>query len=345
MRKHPSSRPQQSAIHTHYVLEKAGINLQAEGVVVLGVRGYFRDSMGLTGKNDAGIYDDAWFVVTPEIHRAFNANVDPSRWGWNRALGKPYAVLAPGIWKYRPGYHKGQYKAFRQAETVQVLRDPDGPDGRKSHWQEDGWFGINHHYGSKSSTSSWGCQTSYQFWEYRELLYGILADLYPDKPWDKREFTYLLAEYQGGSIVLPEGAPIKDDKPRFHAVGKMSTFGGPKDTGVTPSEGLAMVFPSNWRQVEEYFLPEQPKGTTGLARRMNPATKYLACRWDYTKIPKSELIKLMAEVTNTRTGKKAFAKPLDWGPHERTNRVADLSPGLADELGLKTDDVCEVKVF
>ena len=41
-------------------------------------------------------------------------------------------------------------------------------------------------------------------------------------------------------------------------------------------------------------------------------------------------------------GVKLKAFPADWGPHDDTNRVADLSPGLMDDLALTTDDDVEV---
>jgi hypothetical protein len=50
-------------------------------------------------------------------------------------------------------------------------------------------------------------------------------------------------------------------------------------------------------------------------------------------------------VKNPQTGKTAFnVQPVDWGPHEDTGRIADLSPGLAAMLELDTDDLCEVHV-
>jgi hypothetical protein len=54
--------------------------------------------------------------------------------------------------------------------------------------------------------------------------------------------------------------------------GKASWFGGPEDEGVTPDEGLAFIY-----EVEDaphLFLPYQPEGTSGLARRLNPSSLY-----------------------------------------------------------------------
>ena len=43
-------------------------------------------------------------------------------------------------------------------------------------------------------------------------------------------------------------------------------------------------------------------------------------------------------MTNPENGLAEEAKPIDWGPAAPTDRVADLSPGLAAKLGLQTDD-------
>jgi hypothetical protein len=126
--------------------------------------------------------------------------------------------------------------------------------------------------------------------------------------------------------------------------GKMSIFGGPNDSGVSPSEGLALIQPHQMQEFQDYFLPTQPPNTTGLARRLDPDTFYLACRWNYNQTSKSFLVKLMVTVTNPSNGRTAQAKPVDWGPHKDTGRDADLSPGLANFLGLKTDDNVEVIV-
>jgi N-acetylmuramoyl-L-alanine amidase len=128
--------------------------------------------------------------------------------------------------------------------------------------------------------------------------------------------------------------------PLFKANGKCSSFGGPDDTGVSPSEGLAFI--SEVEQAPHLFLPYQPPGTTGLARRLNPHIHYVACRWDYNVTPKAMMREEIALVRAVRTGIALQAFPSDWGPHVDTGRVADLSPGLMLDLGIKTDDEVEI---
>lgn len=126
----------------------------------------------------------------------------------------------------------------------------------------------------------------------------------------------------------------------FRVQGPMSTFGGPHDTGMSPSEGLALFERQDLQDPRhrDLFLPAQPPGTTGLGRRLNPDKFYLACRWDYHVTSRSFLRNTVAQVQNARTGKREQARPADWGPNPRTGRVADLSPGLAAALGLDTDE-------
>ena len=50
----------------------------------------------------------------------------------------------------------------------------------------------------------------------------------------------------------------------------------------------------------------------------------------------------MALVRAKHSGRTALAWPADWGPHENTNRAADLSPALMAQLELETDDEVEV---
>jgi len=126
--------------------------------------------------------------------------------------------------------------------------------------------------------------------------------------------------------------------------GKMSVFGGPHDTGVTKSEGLALFDHNDVQHYPELFLKEQPHGTTGVARRLNPDAYYLACRWDYSVTSRNHLRSIKVKVTNPKTGESLMAQPCDWGPNHNTGRIADLSPGLAKALDLDTNDICRVEI-
>jgi hypothetical protein len=126
----------------------------------------------------------------------------------------------------------------------------------------------------------------------------------------------------------------------FRIQGPMSTFGGPHDFGMSPSEGLALFEREDLQDPRhrDLFLPAQPPGTTGLGRRLNPDESYLACRWDYHVTSRSFLRNTVALVQNVRTGRVERARPADWGPNAATGRIADLSPGLAAWLELETND-------
>lgn len=146
----PKNRPQQKRADTERQLKAAGVS---DPVCLVGIRGYYRDSMGAVGRNDVGVFDDAIIVVSPNVHAAFNGNVDPTRLGWNPKVRKPMAQLKPGVYRYKLGKHglrtKNPYRALVQAGPVTVFR------GDK---EETGWFGINIHAAGRT-TSSEGCQT------------------------------------------------------------------------------------------------------------------------------------------------------------------------------------------
>lgn len=126
-------------------------------MLIIGLRGYYRDTMGEPGVNDRMIYDDAICIVTPNVHANFNGNTDPNgyRPGHGTGAAKGMATLKPGFWPvYRFDLHRGQYLALCQrAGEVTVIRD-----GHPS-YEDTGEFGINIHRGGATSTSSLGCQT------------------------------------------------------------------------------------------------------------------------------------------------------------------------------------------
>lgn len=125
--------------------------------------------------------------------------------------------------------------------------------------------------------------------------------------------------------------------------GRCSWFGGPDDTGVDSDEGLAFLY--DYDDAPHLFLPIQPPGTSGLARRLDPLVFYVACRWDYDLTPKTMLADKRNQClvrARERPDIVFMAWPADWGPHEDTDREADISPGLMDALGITTDDEIEV---
>lgn len=149
-----------------------------DAVIVLGIRGYYKTTMGNPVKNDRGIYDDALFIISPDIYAAFNANTDPS-------IYRPHiASLKEGVWRYAPGIHHigkpNAYPAFVQAAKVTVLRDGEGED--------TGFFGINIHRGSVNSTSSEGCQTIYPA-QWDSFYHTVVDQL---KRYKQKSFPYVL---------------------------------------------------------------------------------------------------------------------------------------------------------
>jgi hypothetical protein len=132
----------------------------------------------------------------------------------------------------------------------------------------------------------------------------------------------------------------------FRVEGKMSTFGGPRDAGMAANEGLALFTSADLKNPKYayLFLPTPPPGTSGLGRRLNPNQYYFACRWNYADTPKEFLRRALARVENPVNRRAADARPVDWGPNASTGRVADLSPGLAAVLGLRTDDIVRITI-
>jgi len=147
-------------------------------------------------------------------------------------------------------------------------------------------------------------------------------------------------------IAAVSPLPTRPEEILFRVEGKMSTFGGPLDIGMAPDEGLALFDKSDLTNPKYayLFLPAPPPGTSGLGRRLNPKQYYFACRWNYTDTPKEFLRRTLARVENPVNGRAADARPVDWGPNPSTGRVADLSPGLAADLGLNTDDVVRITI-
>lgn len=166
----PASRPQL----TREKLIASITEIFPEKVFIVGIRGYYEDTMGKPGENDRGIYDDAIFLIAPNYFQSFNANTDPS------VFKKGIGTLAPGLHYYKKGKHGitrpkpyVPYDAFRPATPDETL-----PGTR------DGQTGIvrivapNIHKGGYNSTSSEACQTIYpdQWNEFQTTAYKLMDE-------------------------------------------------------------------------------------------------------------------------------------------------------------------------
>jgi lysozyme len=122
----------------------ANLDLIVEKVVLVGIRGYYKTTMGDPAKNDRGIYDDAIFVIGLNVFQSYQANTDPS------VYQKGIAVLVPGVYDCEKHMHKGAYPA------LQIIKDILQRDGVKG--ADTGRHGINIHHGGVGTWSE-GCQS------------------------------------------------------------------------------------------------------------------------------------------------------------------------------------------
>jgi lysozyme len=189
------NRPQIKRDVLEKLIKKAGVNLLEYPALLIGIRGYFLNTMGKAGVNDRNIYDDAIILLTPNVYATFNANTDPS------AFRKAIAVLKPGFypssWKFDThGGVKSKYPAICQRlAPMTVIRDQVGED--------TGMFGINNHKGGWTNTSSLGCQTipPSQWDAYYALVKSEWVRMY-DKQWNKVAVPYLLLDNSKGALGI-----------------------------------------------------------------------------------------------------------------------------------------------
>ncbi len=123
--------------------------------------------------------------------------------------------------------------------------------------------------------------------------------------------------------------------------GLVSEFGGPHDSGMGATEGLALV--DRVRECPDVFLPVFPPNAMALGRWLDPQKFYIAMRW-----PKGFSHRQLREMKVTVSGPDGIehvAQPVDWGPGVLA-RIADLSPGLMSACGVTTDEgIVVVKLY
>jgi hypothetical protein len=131
---------------------------------------------GEDGGNEVGAFDDLFCLIgTDGTFEVINGNTDPSRIGFNQAIGKDFALLAEGIHDFIIGPHKGRMPALRQPTRDEAERFGIPANGYFTVWrpktmaalknrtakQEFGYYAINFHdNGNGTGTSSWGCLTA-----------------------------------------------------------------------------------------------------------------------------------------------------------------------------------------
>lgn len=170
----PPQRPQWTKAEVGARLASFGVSLH--GPALLGCRGYYRDTMGVVGVNDRGIYDDALALWSPRLYRVFNANVDPSRFTPGVASLLPetvywFALGLHGITGSRP-----RRALIQVPPRVAVQRDgalAPTLDGVKLNIHDGGW----------STTSSLGCVTipPSQWKEFLDTVERQMADYTQDQ--------------------------------------------------------------------------------------------------------------------------------------------------------------------
>ena len=120
------NKPQVKKSVIDKILKEKGIDVKKYPMLIIGIRGYFVNTMGEKGKNDRGIYDDALIIYTPNVYATFNGNVDPSvQFKTGRAILKKGFYLA-----HKFDTHRGattQYPAICQRlAPVTVIFLTDG---------------------------------------------------------------------------------------------------------------------------------------------------------------------------------------------------------------------------
>ena len=179
----PPARPRLTRPELEERIRAAFPSRELPAFYIAGIRGYYLDTMGKPGANDRGLYDDALFIVSPNVFAGFNANTDPS------AYRTGIATLQPGWWDcYQFDTHGGRvpHPAICQRKgPVTVRRDGVG--------LESGMFGINIHRGGDNGTSSLGCQTvPFSQWLAFYSLAKSEAQRQWGSRWNKETVTYIL---------------------------------------------------------------------------------------------------------------------------------------------------------
>jgi hypothetical protein len=124
----PPARPKKPENDVRAIVKH--FNLDPRRLAIVFIRGYFLESMGASGVNDANVYDDAAFLVGPSMFESYNANTDPS---FVKVNGRELAKLNLGRYLFYKGKHKNYARlhAERKARDCSIYQHPQGLDKPK----------------------------------------------------------------------------------------------------------------------------------------------------------------------------------------------------------------------
>jgi len=247
-----------SAVAKHYQIER-----EHHPFIVIGIRGYFRDTMGEEEVNDRGIYDDAIFIDSPHASVAYNGNTDPAiyRKGYGfKESTKGVAVLKPGLYyAHKFDFHKGEYRALCQRlGPVTVIRDGNPP------YEDTGSdFGINIHRGGINGTSSIGCQTiPPEQWGSFISLAEDLAKRYHGDDWDDVVIPYVLLDNADNEIFGTPPAPLPAIPPAIAMPASVKPTTGEAASGgrfLETTNLKTTVSPVTAKSIDEFFAKQPVK--------------------------------------------------------------------------------------
>jgi lysozyme len=166
----PPARPKKPENDVRAIVKH--FNLDPRRLAIVFIRGYFLDSMGAPGVNDANVYDDAAFLVGPSLFESYNANTDPS---FVKVNGRELAKLNLGRYLFYKGKHKNKYPALRSyPEGIMLDCTRNGKPGTAQY--------INIHKGSTNPNAkdvvwSEGCLTipDIQWPDFQARVYSEMS--------------------------------------------------------------------------------------------------------------------------------------------------------------------------
>ncbi|EMF82224.1 hypothetical protein LEP1GSC188_3407 [Leptospira weilii serovar Topaz str. LT2116] len=139
------------------------------------------ESLFIKTENTFNKYDDLLCILRGDEMKCFQGTVDPGRKYTDTPMNpKGCAHLLNGLHWFKKGLHKG-FPAFNQAKPVQIWRDRNRNNENDDGFEEEGFFGIDIHYGSgnRNKIEGWsaGCintlgdRNSSAWRDFRNTLY------------------------------------------------------------------------------------------------------------------------------------------------------------------------------